>query len=62
MIYSTSVNSGLFYRTSKSDIKMFSSISSMEMTWVECIESCKNFNVNVRSIVGVIKAIVLMLS
>ena len=37
---STSVNSGIFlifYRTSKSDIKCFSSMSCMETTWVECI-------------------------
>ena len=60
---STSVNSGLFlmfYRTSKSDIKCFSSISSMEMTWVERIESCRNFKVDFHSIVGVVKAIVFM--
>ena len=57
---SKSVNSCLFlifYRTSKSDIKMFSSMSSMGTTWVECIESCRNFKVDVHSIVGVIKEI-----
>ena len=63
---STSVNSGLFlifYRTSKSDIKMFFEyVLHMETTWVECIESCRNFKVGVHSIVGVIKVIVFMLS
>ena len=33
----------------------------MEMTSVECIESCRNYKVDVHSIVGVIKAIVFML-
>ena len=41
---------------------MFSSMSSMETTWVECIEPCRNFKVDVHSIVGVIKAIVFMFS
>ena len=35
-------------------------MSSTETTWVKCIESCRNFKVDVHSIVGVIKWIVFL--